>query len=260
MYPHNRFTHALTRTPTDNLSAGLTSQTIGAPDMALAYQQHTAYQDALRACGLSVTALAGDPTYPDGCFVEDAAVIYGDLVVITQPGALSRRGEADAIAAAFAHRPLIRLTGEAYLDGGDVLFCADRVLIGLSERTNRAGATALRNALRDYDSAVRVEFVPISGVLHLKTGVTELAPGVLVFSPLMQTEADFSFAECHTLPEREWHGANLVPINDSLLIMQGYPTVTELAAKHARTVHTLAMSEFEKMDGSLSCLSLRYHA
>lgn len=258
MYQHNRFTHALTRTPTHNLSAGLTTQTLGAPDMALALQQHQAYQDALRACGLTVQTLPGDEQYPDGCFVEDAAVIYDELVVITQPGAISRRGEAEAIRAAFADRPLVQISGEAYLDGGDVLFCADRVLIGLSERTNRAGATALRNALRDYDSGVRVEFVPVSGVLHLKTGVTEIAPQVLVFSPRMQVDADFSFAECHVLPEREWHGANLVPINERLLVMEGYPTVERLANRHAQRVLMLAMSEFEKMDGSLTCLSLRY--
>ncbi len=260
MIQHNRFTHALTRTPTQNLSAGLTSQTGDAPDMTLAEEQYAAYTDALRACGLHMTTLAGNPTYPDGCFVEDTAVIYGDLVVITQPGAISRRGEADAIAQAFAHRPLTRLTGEAFLDGGDVLFCADRVLIGLSERTNRAGAVALRNALRDYDAALAVEFVPVTGVLHLKTGVTELAPGVLLLSPRLQTDFRFSFAECHTLPEREWHGANVVPINDSLLIMEGYPTVAELAARHVQHVHHLGMSEFEKMDGSLTCLSLRYNA
>lgn len=258
MVQHNRFTHALTRTPTDNLSAGLTSQLLGAPDMAVAYQQHAAYEDALRSCGLTVTQLPGDSRHPDGCFVEDAAVIYGDLVVISQPGAQSRRGETDAIAAAFSGHPQVRLSGDAYLDGGDVLFCADRVLIGLSERTNRAGAVALRNALRDYDSTIRVDFIPVSGVLHLKTGVTELAPGVLLFSPRMQADGDFSFAECHTLPEREWHGANLIPINESVLVMEGYPTVANLAAKHVRDVKILAMSEFEKMDGSLTCLSLRY--
>ncbi len=256
---HNTFTHALARRPTSNIGDGLTTQQLGKPDFTQTLKQYNAYLDALRACGLNLTILPGDETYPDGCFVEDPAVIYRDLVVITQPGAASRRGEAAAIAHAFPSRDLVYISGDACLDGGDVLFCADRVLIGLSERTNRAGAEQLRNALIAYDSKLKVDFVPISGVLHLKTGVTELAPGVLLRSPLMSANYAFDFAESYILPLHEAHGANVLPTNNALLIMSGYPTVADLAQRFYTQIHQLPMSEFEKMDGSLTCLSLRYN-
>lgn len=255
---HNTFTHALARYPTPNLCDGLTSQELGVPDFELAMQQYNAYLNALRECKIEVTILPGDPTYPDGCFVEDPAVIYKGLTFITQPGAASRLGEANSIADALQSRDLVRMTGNGRLDGGDVLFCADRVLIGISERTNREGAEQLCNALTHYEAGLRVEFVPFGGVLHLKSGITELAPGVLLRSPVMTCDFGFDFAETYLLPFPEAHGANVLPINNSVFIMKGYPTVRKLAEGYYNRIVELPMTEFEKMDGSLTCLSLRY--
>lgn len=255
---HNRFTHALVRRPTPQMGAGLTTQSLGAPDFERAWQQHHAYTEALRACGLTVQTLDGDAVFPDGHFVEDTAVIYGALTVITQPGAPERFGEAQSIGAALAHRNPVYIQGAGRVDGGDVLFCMDRVLIGLSERTNRAGAEQLRDALLQYEPSLVVDFVPVRGVLHLKTGITELAPGVLLRSPLFETDYSFDFTKTCLLPVSEAHGANVLPINDSLLIMRGYPTVRAFAERHYENVIELDMSEFAKMDGSLTCLSLRY--
>lgn len=255
---HNTFTQALARYPASNMSDGLTTQTLGTPDWKLALEQYENYLEALRGCGLTVTALPADAAYPDGHFVEDAAVLYGDLTVITQPGAEARRAETESVAHALSHRQVVYITGEGRLEGGDVLFCADRVLIGLSERTNVEGAKQLQAVLQSYDATVKVDFVPIDGVLHLKTGVTELAPGVLLRSPQMTTDYRFDFAETHMLSSQEAHGANVLTINDALLVMKGYPTVAELAGRYHTKVVELAMSEFHKMDGSLTCLSLRY--
>lgn len=255
---YNIFTHALVRYPTDNLSEGITTQNLGKPEFSLVLQQYNAYLNGLRDCGLEVTILPGDSAYPDACFLEDTAIIYRDLVVITQPGAESRFGETKAIAKALQHLKPVYMSGDARLDGGDVLFCGDRVLIGISERTNRIGAEQLRNALIDYDSSVKVEFVPFSGVLHLKSGVTELTPGVLLRSPVMKTDYTFDFSESFTLPLHEQHGANVLPVNHTLLIMAGYPTVGALAQRYYKNILELPMTEFEKMDGSLTCLSLRY--
>jgi dimethylargininase len=256
---HNRFTHALVRYPTPHMGAGLTTQLLGAPDFARALQQYNAYVEALRMCGLSIQALDGDEAFPDGHFVEDAAVIYEDVTVITQPGAPERLGEARSIGAALEAREPVSITGDGRVDGGDVLFCADRVLIGLSERTNRAGAEQLHDALLRHDPALVVDYVPVRGVLHLKTGITELAPGIMLRSPHFETDYAFDFAETFLLPIHEAHGANVLPINDALLIMRGYPTVRALAQQHYENVIELDMSEFAKMDGSLTCLSLRYN-
>lgn len=256
--PHNTFTHALVRVPTLNMGEGITTQQLGIPDFELVLTQHAAYCEALRWCGLKVTILTGDEAYPDGCFVEDAAVIYGDLVVITQPGAASRRGETVAIQQFFHDCPLVVLQNDEYLDGGDVLFCADRVLIGLSERTNWQGATRLKNALQEYRASLRVDFVPVEGVLHLKTGITELAPGVIIRSPDFATDYSFDFADVYVVPQAEKHGGHVLPINDAVLIHAGNPRVRELANRYYLRVIEIPMSEFEKMDGGVTCLSLRY--
>ena len=139
-----------------------------------------------------------------------------------------------------------------------MLFCADRVLIGLSARTNQAGAEQLRSALRDVRANLRVDIVLFSGMLHLKSGLNQLAPGVLVRASAMQLDYDVSFADTVILPPEETYAANLLPINNTLLIASGFPAVRALAEKHYSRIIALEMTEFEKMDGGLSCLSLRY--
>jgi dimethylargininase len=260
MYKHNTFTHALARSPLNNMGNGLTTQSLGIPDFGRAEAQYAAYLDALRACGLNVTLLPGDSAYPDGHFVEDTAVIYGDLAVITRPGAPERQSEPDAVAAALPHQNRVCITGEGTVDGGDVLFCADRVLIGLSKRTNHDGAQQLKAALQAYQSSLKVDFVSFSGPLHLKTGLTELAPGVLLRSPALLCDDRFRFAQTHEVPAAEAYATNLLPINGALLIIAGYPAVRELAARCYTQIVELEMSEFEKMDGSLTCLSIRYQS
>lgn len=255
---HRTFTHALVRTPCENFAAGLTTQSLGVPDFALASKQYAAYLAALRACDLQVNILAGDPAYPDGQFVEDTAVIYDNLAVITQPGALSRRGEPGAIAEALTELRQTHMSGDAMLDGGDVLICEGRVLIGLSQRTNHVGASFLRDALCAVDTSLIVEFVTFSGVLHLKSGLTELSPGVLLKSPELKTEHNFAFAEVIELPIEEGYAADVLPINGQVIIPAGYPLVAALAAQHYNEVIALDMSEFAKMDGGLTCLSLLY--
>jgi dimethylargininase len=256
--PHNYFTHAIVRTPLNNIGDGLTTQNLGTPDFNLAMRQYNAYIATLKTCGLVVTALPGDADYPDGHFVEDTAILYGDLVVITQPGAPERLGETKAIAETLKSKNPVYLTGEGRLDGGDVLFCTDRVLIGLGKRTNQAGAEQLRRALKSYDSQIKVDFVPFDGMLHLKSGLTELAPGVLLRSPELISDFRFDFTETCLVPAIESYTTNVLPINDAILVIAGYPTVNELAAQYYSKVYALEMSEFQKMDGSLTCLSLRY--
>jgi dimethylargininase len=254
------FRYALLRQPAPTFAAGITSHPeLGIPDSVLTQRQYAGYVDALRRCGLDLAILPADARFPDGHYVEDTAVIFRDMAFISLTGAATRQGEEIAIAEQLGHLNLIHIQGEeARLDGGDVLFCHDRVLVGLSERTNRAGAEQLQAALRTVQADLRVEFVPFEGVLHLKTGVTELAPEVLLHDPAMKTDYPFAFAEVITLPAEEGYAANVLPINGTLLIAEGYPTVLELAAQHYHEVISLPMSEFRKMDGGLTCLSLRY--
>lgn len=253
------FTRALLRQPGPNFAQGLTSsRRRGAPDFALALRQHDAYAQALRDCGLDVAVLPADERFPDGHFVEDPYVIFRDLAFQCRSGARARRGEGESLKPSLAQLRQVEPPPEARIDGGDVLFCADRVLVGLSARSNVAGYEALRNALRSVAAQIRVDPVPFSGVLHLKSGLTELAPNVLIRDPALQTEYDLAWAEVIDLPPEEGYAADVMPVNDTLFIAANCPVAYEAAARVSPRVVALDLSEFVKMDGGLTCLSLRY--
>ena len=252
-------TRAICRYPATTCADGITTSLhLGTPSYKATHDQFGRYVSTLEVCGLSVTILPADDSLPDGHFIEDPAVIFHDMAFITRPGN-QRIAETPSIEQALQHLNIVHMQGEdATLEGGDVLFCADRVLIGITKRTNYTGAEQLKAALQVVQPDIRIDFVPLTGVLHLKTGVTELAPNVLLIHPQMQAEYDFSFAECVLLSAAEAYAADILPINDHIIIPAGYPTVEALAHQHYTDVHSIPMTEFEKMDGGLTCLSLRY--
>ncbi len=253
------FTRALMRRPAANFAAGITSSAhLGAPDFALALRQYEAYAQALRDCGLAVTVVPADERFPDGHFVEDPFVIFRDLAFHCRSGEQRRRDEGDSLRPYLAGLRIVEPPADARIDGGDALFCADRVLVGISERTNRAGFAALRAALQSVQASIRVEAIPFSGVLHLKSGLTELAPGVLIRDPALRTDADLTWAEVVDLPAEEGFAADVMPVNGMLFIAANCPGAYKAARRHCQRVVRLDLSEFVKMDGGLTCLSLRY--
>ena len=253
------FSRALMRRPAHNFAEGLTTASgRGAPDFDLALRQHEAYADALRDCGLAVKVLPADERFPDGHFVEDPFVIFRDLAFHCRSGARTRREEGVSLIPHLSDLRIIEPPAAARIDGGDVLFCADRALVGLSARTNRAGYQALRNALRSVKADIRVDPVPFRGVLHLKSGLTELAPKVLIRDPALETHYDLAWADVIDLPPEEGYAADVMPVNDTLFVAANCPRAYEAAAKVCPRVVCLDLSEFVKMDGGLTCLSLRY--
>lgn len=254
------FTKILARRPSPNLADGLTmSSHLGVPNYANAMQQYENYLQALRDCGMDVKVLDYNSSFPDGHFVEDPVIIFHEMAFLCRSGALSRRHEGESLLPHLAGLRIERMAdNHAYMDGGDVLFCADRVLVGISERTNRAGAEALHQALKTVQPDIRLDCVEFSGVLHLKSGITEVAPNVLVHDPALKTDYSFDWAELITLPAEEGYAADLMPVNEAIFIVKGFPTVKAIAGKYSSRVIELDMSEFRKMDGGLTCLSLRY--
>lgn len=253
-------TRILARRPAASLADGLTlSAHLGPPNVDKALQQYESYLQALRDLQLAVTVLPADDRFPDGHFVEDPFVIFRTVAFQCRSGAPARANEGDSLRAHLSSLQIITAPPAARIDGGDVLICADRVLVGLSERTNPAGVAALRQALQTVQPDIRVEALHFSGVLHLKSGLTELAPGVLIHDPALKTDFDLSWAQrIITLPAAEGYAADVMPVNDTLFVAAGCPTAEQAARAYYERVVALDMSEFLKMDGGLTCLSLRY--
>ena len=253
------FTRALMRRPAANFADGETSSAhLGRPDYERALRQFEDYAKALRGCGLTVTIAPADERFPDGHFVEDPFVIFRDMAFLCPSGAPSRREEGESLKPCLRHLRIVEPPPAARLDGGDVLFCADRVLVGLSRRSNRAGFEALREALQSLEPDIRVDPVSFSGVLHLKSGLTELRPGVLFRNPALRSDYDLAWADVIDLPPAEAHAADVMPVNDRLFIAAGCPQAFHSATTYCKRVIPLDLSEFVKMDGGLTCLSLRY--
>ena len=255
------FRNAIVRPPGASFLQGLTTVDLGAPDLALARSQHAAYCEALAACGLSLTWLPADERYPDSTFVEDTAVLTPRGAVLTRPGAASRAGEAAAIAPALASFfPRLRqIESPGTLDGGDVCEAGSSVFIGISERTNEEGARQLADFLRgDGYEVATVDIRGVPGILHLKSGVAALDEARLVVIPALQDHPAFRRHERLVVDPDESYAANAVRVNDRLLVAAGYPRFDAALRRLGYDPLPLEMSEFRKLDGGLSCLSLRF--
>lgn len=259
------FSRAIVRPPGSNFAAGLTSATDGLPDCALALTQHRSYCEALRSCGLDLTPLSADPAYPDGTFVEDAAIVTAKGAVITRPGAPSRRGEIDSVAGALRSLTpkLLRIAGPGTVDGGDVCDVDGHFLIGVSARTNEEGAAELKAHLEamGYRASV-IDIRASKTLLHLKTGMAYVGEGIWVLAAEVAGELksllDIPMKHIITIPLSESYSANCIRVNDAVLVPAGYAHLAAELERCGLRPLPLEMSEFKKMDGGLSCLSLRF--
>jgi len=253
------FSSALCRKPPKNFGDGITTCS-DPPNSDLFLQQYFAYVNTLRDVGLEVVVVEDNEAFPDSHYVEDPIVLYRELAFVCRSSTKSRFGEGESLLPFLKEKRIVRLTeDDAFIDGGDVLFCHERVLIGISNRTNEAGAIQLKNALLTVQSDLLVDFVPFQGCLHLKTGLTELAPLVLVRSPDFITDYSFDWAkEVIMLPDEEHTFSNVLPVNGKLMIEKGSNFLLASAQRFYTSVIELDMSENVKMDGGLTCLSLRY--
>lgn len=254
-------THAILRTPSAGFARGLTTvdwaRRGGPPNHARLLEQHAAYADALRRAGVGIELLPALAAFPDAHFVEDVAIVLDDLAIITRPGAESRRGEADHIAPALErHRPTARVDAPARLDGGDVLVVGETILVGRSARTDASGVEAL--AAMAEPRGYRVIPVPVGAGLHFKSSVNLVAPGVLLATRAWAGRPELAAFEVLVVPEDEVYAANALRVNDTVLVADGHPGTAAILRDHGLFVETVPMSESMKMDGGLTCLSLRF--
>jgi len=257
----SHYTRAIVRPPGRNFADGLTSVTLGTPDYHRALQQHKAYCDALVAAGVSLIRLASDERYPDSTFVEDTAVVTERGIMITRPGASSRVGEIESIreqlGSTFSKMRSISQPGT--LDGGDICEAGNRFFIGLSKRTNEAGARQLADFLAELDySSSLIDIRDLSNILHLKSGVAFLGNNRLALIDALAQHNQFQTYDLVAVPEDEEYAANCLPINNRLFIAAGFPKFEKRLSNLGYETIALEMSEFRKMDGGLSCLSIRF--
>ena len=255
------FTHAIVRTPAGNLAEGLSSAGEGPPDMGLALEQHGRYVEALRSCGLTVEVLPADPAHPDSCFVEDPAIVTAGGALLTRPVAPARLGEVESL------RPVLQawfgrvdaIEPPGLLDGGDVCDLGGRFLIGLSGRTNAEGARQLSHWLEQRGCAAEVvELAAHPRLLHLKTGISALGEGRVLTVPGFPAARLLDGFDRVEVTAGEEYAANCIRVNDRLLVPAAYPRVADRLQRLGYALLPLPMSEFRRMDGGLSCLSLRF--
>lgn len=255
------FRNAIVRVPAENFAEGLTTAAaaLGVPDYSKALAQHARYCDALRECGIAVTTLAADARFPDSTFVEDTAVLTERGAILTRPGAESRRGETGAIVDTVKRffQNVVEIVAPGTVDGGDICQAENHFFLGLSERTNEEGLRQFGRHLSalgyNYD-VIDIQKMP--GILHLKSALAYLGNQTMVTMEDMKENRLLREFDRVCVAADDSYAANCVRVNERLLV-----TSLRLAERlTARGFHPLVldMSEFQKMDGGLSCLSLRF--
>ncbi|MCF8366741.1 MAG: hypothetical protein K9H16_13215, partial [Bacteroidales bacterium] len=220
--------------------------------------QHDAYINALKTCGLEVTILQEAEQFPDSVFMEDVALLTPKVAIITRPGAHSRLGEellVKPVVETF-YKKVEAIESPGTVEAGDIMMAGNHFFIGLSERTNRTGAEQLIMILGKYGHTGSV--VELWDLLHLKTGCSYIENNVMVVANSLAESEEFKCFDKLRVDDNESYAANCVWINGHVLVPYGNPKISGKIKKAGYEVIELDMSEFRKLDGGLSCLSLRF--
>jgi dimethylargininase len=253
----NQLTHAIARRPGEDFARGLTTSHLGTPSYELMIKQHDAYIRTLRALGLNVILLDPLPDYPDAYFVEDTAVVTPDAAIITNLGAETRKGEEDTIEPVLArYRTTVRISAPGTLDGGDVLMVGTHFFVGISQRTNKAGAEQLGNILEEFGNTWTA--IPVGAGLHLKSSVTYVGDNTLLLTDEFADRHEFERYDRIVLDRAEEYAGNTLLINDCLIMPKGFSGTKKRFEALGLEIIELDVSEVRKMDGGLTCLSLRF--
>lgn len=254
-----RFTHAITRAPADSATKGLRAIDTGAPDIARMRADWADYNAALVEAGVAVTALPELPAYPDAQFVEDTALCLPDLAVVMRPGAASRLGEAAEMAPVLQrfYDTVLEIEGPGTIEGGDILTTEAEILVGRSARTDAAGIAELASLVQPRGYRLReVETPP--GVLHFKTDCSLLDADTILSTGRLAATGSFAGYRVLTLPDGEEAAANAIRVNDTVILPAGFPRTAEMLERAGYRIRPVGNRECAKLDGGMSCLSLRF--
>ncbi len=256
------FTKAITRTPCRALIDGITTAMFGegTPDYDLAIKQHDKYVETLKSLGLEVLALEADERYPDSCFVEDPAVVMEECAIITNPATSSRNGEKFEIVGAikkfYSDEQIFYIEAPGTMEGGDVMLVDNHFYVGQSDRTNAEGFRQFQKIVSQfgYESTA----VPVTEGLHLKDFVIYLENGNMLVSQHMNNEPAFAEYTKFVIESEELYAINSMNINGTVLVPEGFPKTLKIIEALGYPTILINNSEFAKIDGSLTCLSLRF--
>jgi dimethylargininase len=252
------FNSAIVRSPGKSVVDGLRANAGPAPVFEAVLAEHRAYVDALRSAGVEVTTLAPLEQFPDSIFVEDPALVFSEAAVRLRPGAASRLGEAQELSATLAARfPQVLRLSEGHADGGDILVTPKRVLIGLSARTDKAGAQALQSLLASIGRESQIVTTP-AGTLHLKSDCALIDEETALATTELAESGILNGCKILVVPQEERSAANAVRVNDVVLVRAGCLRTIDMLSKHGANVAPLPVAEIAKIDAGLSCMSLRW--
>ena len=253
------FSHAVSRKPAASIIRGLRFEDFGTPDHQKFLEHHAAYVDVLRSTGAEVTVLEPLEAYPDSVFVEDAALCLQEGVIQMRPGAPSRLGEAAEIAGTLAdiYGDIHELEPGGVIEGGDILVTDSEILVGLSSRTDHAGVAALDKIVSQWGYKVRELQTP-EGVLHFKTDCSLLDEETILSTKRLSDSGCFDGYRLLHVADGEEACANSIRFNEIVVMPDGFPKTTEMLTKEGYDIRLIGNTEAAKVDGGMSCWSLRF--
>ena len=250
--------YAIVRKPCKNFQNGISSSNLGPPKYRKALKQHSDYINSLKICGLEVIELNPDERFPDSTFVEDTAIVNKEFAIITNLGAISRQGEEIEINTVLEnfYNNIESIKHPGTVDGGDIMKVENQYYIGLSKRTNKEGVNQFKIILEKYGYTCFT--IPLIRVLHLKTGVAYIGDNNLIAAGEFIDKPIFKDYNIIKVGEDESYAANSIRVNNFVILPKGFKKLKNSLLDYGYKILEIEMSEFRKMDGGLSCLSLRF--
>ena len=247
---------AVTNVPSPLLYLGVrTFADEAAVDYAIALREHEQYRDALRRCGCQVVSLEVNRDHPDSVFVEDTALVLDEVAIMMSPGAASRRDEPRALEPTLRdYRNIVRVEPPATIDGGDIVRSGRQLYVGESQRTNTAGISALAALSQKY--GYEVSSIPVFGCLHLKSACSALPDGRFLINADWIDVSPLPRDRLLHVPESEPWAGDVLVIGERIIVSDNFPDTIELLERQGWEVVPVGVSEFAKVEGGVTCLSL----
>ncbi len=257
--PTFEFTRAITRRPAGSIVNGIRAEDTGAPDLEQMLADHAHYVATLKATGAEVIELPPLKAYPDAVFVEDTALCLPQGAVLMRPGARSRMGEVAEMKPALraAYEDVRQIEENGHIEGGDILVTGREILVGRSDRTDAAGVAQLNEITAEWGYTLREVFTP-PGVLHFKTDCSLLDGETILSTMRLDKSGCFEGYRVLHVADGEEAAANSIRFNRYVLCPAGFPRTAEMLNNAGYDVVEINNSECAKLDGGMSCLSLRF--